>query len=356
MKSFGVMEIFYGQPWSEVERLSYAKFLKELGMGFYIYGPKADECLRKNWRLTPTKEELAKYRGLRDEYNRQGLLFGIILSPHGLDGGFDLSARRALQEKIKILSDLGLDYLGLFFDDMKSAPNLAEKQIEIASVAVSSTQAKLIFCPSFYCYDPLLEMLFGDRPTGYLETLGQNLSQSVEILWTGEQIISPEITTEHLVAVRETLRRKPFVCDNFYADDGPMNCNVLRLVPPTGRSRDTFSKASGWAFNPMNQAHLSKLVLIAVMKYAAGGVEPKEAFAEAIRSSMPTPVADFIIAKAEVFANGGLESLPENERSTLRENLAAFATNPYAAEIIRWLNGDFTVDFMAMIEQSCYVG
>src|ERR1700733_8205305 len=101
MKSLGVMEIFYGQPWPETERLAYAKYLKEQGMGFYIYGPKADECLRKNWRLTPTKDEFTKYRQIRDEYHRQGLQFGIILSPHGLDGGFDLSARRALQEKVK---------------------------------------------------------------------------------------------------------------------------------------------------------------------------------------------------------------------------------------------------------------
>ena len=356
MKSLGVMEIFYGQPWSETDRLAYAQFLKDIGMGFYIYGPKADECLRKNWRLAPSKEELDKYRKIRDVYHRQGLQFGIILSPHGLDGGFDLAARRALQEKVKILNDVGLDYFGLFFDDMKSAPDLADKQIEIASVASASTNAKLIFCPSFYCYDPLLEMLFGDRPTDYLEKLGRELPSNVEILWTGEQIISSEISAEHLLAVSDTLRRKPFICDNFFADDGPMNCNMLKLVPPTGRSRDAFSKASGWAFNPMNQAHLSKLVLLATMKHLTGGHEPIAAFVEAVRTSLPPRLAEFIVSNAEVFATGGLEVLPETEREKLRDDLAEFATNPYAMEIIRWLNGDFIVDFGAMIEQSCYVG
>ena len=46
----GVIEGFFGKPWSWDDRASYAGFLRELGFDFYIYAPKADRRLRKEWR------------------------------------------------------------------------------------------------------------------------------------------------------------------------------------------------------------------------------------------------------------------------------------------------------------------
>ena len=113
------MEIFYGAEWSMVDRESYARFLRQIGFKYYIYGPKADESLRKNWTRRFSSEELLKYRTLREMFTKEGLQFGMVLSPHGMDSGMDLSQARSLQGKIAALDEIGLDYLGLFFDDMK---------------------------------------------------------------------------------------------------------------------------------------------------------------------------------------------------------------------------------------------
>lgn len=355
MTPFGVLEIFYGLSWSEQDREAYATFLKQIGFEFYMYGPKADECLRKNWRVPMTAEESNGYRKMQKTFANQGLQFGMALSPHGLSENLDLAERRKLQDKVKALSDVGLDLLGLFFDDMQSSPDLAKKQLEIVHLVESSTSAKIVFCPSFYCNDPLLDALFGERPPAYLETIGQQLSPAIEVLWTGEAIIAPEITKTQLQRVGEILKRKPFICDNFYADDGPLQCNFLRILPPSGRERDVFAAASNWAFNPMNQAHLSLLVLRAFADYAKKGVSPAQAFEDSIRVLVSAPTADFLFQHHQRFADGGLDAMTEGEKLDMRKLLGG-AKGPFEREILHWLDGRYVVDFMAMIEQSCYVG
>lgn len=356
MKNLGVMEIFYGTLWLDSERIAYAEFLRELGMGFYIYGPKGDDCLRKNWRNRPSPEEMKRYQGFREAFQKNQIQFGMILSPHGLDQGFSLEDRRALGEKVKVLSDLGLDYFGLFFDDMKSAENLAERQIEVAMEVAAVTPAKIIFCPSFYSFDPMLDALFGDRPAQYLETIGRDLPQKMEVLWTGEQIISPEISRAHLTEVTQLLGRRPFVCDNFYADDGPLNCNFLRLLAPTGRSSGAFQQASQWAFNPMNQAHLSKLALRSIANLVTG-LEPHPAFLHALQSSLAAPLVDFLTTKAGLFTEMGLEAIEAGERGRLRAQLlASFPFDPVAREVARWLAGDYAIELSTLVDQSCYFG
>jgi hyaluronoglucosaminidase len=353
--SLGVMEIFYGTPWSEADRDSYAAFLKQIGFQFYLYGPKGDDGLRKNWRQLPSPEELRKYQEMQRHFKGHGLQFGMILSPHSLNDEFNLVDRNALKAKIKVLSDVGLDFLGLFFDDMKSATNLASRQLEILKVVQEETRAKIIFCPSFYSNDSLLDMLFGDRPTDYLTTLGKEIDSSVEILWTGEQIISPEITKADLEPVEKKLLRKPFVCDNFYADDGPINCNFLRLLAPNGRDQAALTAASHWAFNPMNQAHLSKLVIRAAAQTMSVGEKPEVALEKTIRACTEPKTADFILEHRARFAETGLEGITESEREKLRTLLAG-SVGPVEHEIIQWLSGEYAIDFIKMLEQSCFVG
>jgi len=355
MLALGVLEIFYGRPWSDVDRLAYAEFLKLLRLDFYLYGPKADDAFRKNWSRLLTNEEMRKFRAMRDKFHSSGVRFGIILSPHGLNKGMTNEHRTALQNKIQQLNELELDYLGLFFDDMASAPDLAIRQIEIANLVQTKTKAKIIFCPSFYSSDSLLDMLFGERPTDYLQQLGRELPQEMEIVWTGEQIISSEISAPHLANVRETLKRKPFLCDNLFANDGPINCPFLKLIPPSGRNADAFAHASHWALNPMNQNHLSKLLIHAFASLVKSNQKPEAAFESSVRTLTDAATADFILKHAEQFSQQGLEALPEAEREKLRSQLSATA-NPYQKEIIDWLTGLYAIDFLAMIEQSCYTG
>ena len=46
----GVIEGFYGLPWSHEARLSMVDFLADIGLNSYIYAPKDDPYHNKKWR------------------------------------------------------------------------------------------------------------------------------------------------------------------------------------------------------------------------------------------------------------------------------------------------------------------
>ena len=55
---------------------------------------------------------------------------------------------------------------------------------------------------------------------GYLSTIGRELLPEIDVFWTGPEIISREITVAHVRELRDILRRKPLIWDNFWANDG----------------------------------------------------------------------------------------------------------------------------------------
>ena len=58
----GVVEGFYGKPWSAAERVRLFERMKEQKMNCYIYAPKDDEKHRAEWRTSYTENELAWLR------------------------------------------------------------------------------------------------------------------------------------------------------------------------------------------------------------------------------------------------------------------------------------------------------
>ena len=46
----GIVEGFYGRQWSAQARLDYADYLVEQGLNSYLYCPKGDALLRKQWQ------------------------------------------------------------------------------------------------------------------------------------------------------------------------------------------------------------------------------------------------------------------------------------------------------------------
>lgn len=53
----GVIEGFYGRPWTTEQRKDLFRKLKKLGMDFYMYAPKDDYKHRAYWRELYTVEE-----------------------------------------------------------------------------------------------------------------------------------------------------------------------------------------------------------------------------------------------------------------------------------------------------------
>jgi len=267
--------------------------------------------------------------------------FGIGLSPFELHKLGGREGKALLQDKLRQLDDLGLDVLGLFFDDMPVHEGLAESQLEAIEIVRSATKAKIIFCPAFYSPDPILEKVFGKRPEKYWEQI-KAAPKEIDFAWTGPKVISEEIPVDHLKETAELLGRKPFLWDNLFANDGPRNCKFLKIRPPKGRTTAALHHSAGWAWNPMNQAALSKLVLLASRNAMLNRTAPEFALEEALQTSCPGGLAQFISKNRKEWLESGLDKIQEAQKAEWQAELKTF-DHPAALEIGQWLAGGYAV-------------
>ncbi|OGS06806.1 MAG: hypothetical protein A2270_11565 [Elusimicrobia bacterium RIFOXYA12_FULL_51_18] len=350
----GVIEGFYGEPWSWDERGGYAPFLKQHGFSFYIYAPKADGYLRKKWREPFPCGLEEKLSRLSTQCRVAGIEFGVGFSPYEIYlSPFNDEVKSLLQNRIDAFNRIGVDKFGLLMDDMKGDfPELAKRQIEIVNwVAGRSTAKQLIFCPTYYSLDPVLEKLFGKKPEGYLERLGKELDPKVRLFWTGELVCSKSYGVDHLRATAEILGRKPFLWDNYPVNDGPRMCKFLHLRPMTGRPSAINEWLAGHSVNPMNQPTLSKIPLLTLkFSYEQGGsYRPEEAFLKAAEIVTCGEMALQLEKNLPDFMDRGLDQLTDTERAGMSAVYAPYLasgvnwTAGAAREIIDWLNGRYTV-------------
>ena len=157
----GVVEGFYGKPYSWTQRLSLMKYLSELKMNTYIYAPKGDEFHRDKWRISYPSSEMENLKKLAVEAERNNIAFYYALSP-GKD--FDFAEKvdfQAALSKLEEIRQLGIEHFALLMDDID--PTLspaAEKKFKTPAGAHAALanyiyehlrpQSSLLFCPTDY--------------------------------------------------------------------------------------------------------------------------------------------------------------------------------------------------------------
>ena len=342
MSQIGIVEGFFGPSWSREARLSFAPFLKKVGGDFYIYAPKRDAFLRKAWRESWTPEYLDFIHELKTHFQLHGIKFGLALSPFGLGTQITNEDWQILRGKFKQLSDLKIDYLGLFFDDMPSTDKLLEVQTSVLNLASEYFEAGLIFCPRYYSLDPILDKVFGPRPDHYVESLSTSIPSSIEICWTGPKVISEEISSDHLSLVHSLLGRRPFIWENLFANDGPKNCKFLKLRSFTGRDKSFLKDTSGVGFNLMNQAYLSQLLYLSSLYVLKQDMDPDQAFAKSCKDLCSNQLAEFILENRLTFLNQGLDKIDPETKAKYLSKLSEEGSL-LALEIASWLKGEFIV-------------
>ena len=342
----GTIEGFYGRPWTADERAANISFLAGHGYGFYLYAPKADTYLRRRWAEPHPKEMADDLARLAAQCRTAGVRFGVGLSPYELYLNFDIAARAALAAKLSFLKEIGCVDLAILFDDMRGdIEGLADKQIEIVDwIAERSDANRMIVCPSYYTDDPVLDRVFGARPPGYLETLGTRLDPAVEIMWTGPRVCSKELPANHLARTAETLRRKPFIWDNYPVNDGQRMSPFLHLRAFTGRTCDGGGEISAHGVNPASQAWLSRIPMLTLEALYRDDESygPDAAFRAAAEEVAGPELAQMIEEDLPVFQDRGRNQLADEEMAALRTRYAAI-DHPCAREIVLWLDGHWRI-------------
>ncbi|HLK26089.1 MAG TPA: beta-N-acetylglucosaminidase domain-containing protein [Caulobacteraceae bacterium] len=342
----GLIEGYYGRPWTWNERESQAEFLQRHGYGFYLYAPKADAYLRTRWREPWPEATQAALERFAGRCRALGLRFGVGLSPFEVYLDFNAAAKEALARRLADFDALGVQDLGIFFDDMRGdVPNLAATQIEILHwIAERSPAARIIFCPTYYSDDVQLDRGFGQRPTGYLEALGAGLDPKIEVFWTGEEVCSREYSPGHLNRVAEQIRRKPVLWDNYPVNDGPRMSPFLYVRAFTGRPGAIGASLSGHAVNPALQPVLSRIPLASLAEsYRLGeAYEYGAAFDRAAAEVLGEELGALVRRHLLTFQEVGVDRLEPDTKQRLRARYGAF-DHPGAREILKWVDGGYTV-------------
>jgi hypothetical protein len=340
----GLIEGFFGRPWSWDARRDAVTVLAPHGYRFYLYAPKADLLLRERWQDRYDEADFERIADFARHCRAENVRFGIGLSPFELHLRPDDGWQEALGHKLAELDQFGPDDLAILFDDMRGdVPDLASRQAAIVHFAAErSSASRIICCPSYYSDDPILDVVFGERPPAYLDDLGRMLDREIEIMWTGEEVCSREFSVGHIVRVADQLGRKPFLWDNYPVNDGARMAQHLHLRGFTGRSAAIGSHLSAHGINLALQPVLSRIPALTLAEsYASGdGYEYGGAFERAAKAVLGDALAARVRRDLLQLDDRGLDRLGE-QRARLRARYEAY-DHPAAREIVAWLDGHWT--------------
>ncbi|MFL5771439.1 MAG: protein O-GlcNAcase [Chloroflexota bacterium] len=334
----GVIEGFYGNPWTHEERLACVRFIGARDMNTFVYGPKDDPLVRRRWREPYTDEGLERLAGVVRAGVDAGVEIVYAISP-GLSVHYSSETDlAALLAKLEQVASLGVRRFALLLDDLpREMPHADDRAVfdDIADAHASLASAVaaglgptrgLIVCPLDYHGT-------GDEP--YLARLAAALDPAVDITWTGPAICSPILDPADAARFRDATGRSPLYWDNYPVNDVAMGWE-LHIGPYRGRSADLHEAARGILANPMELAEASKIPLATIADYLAdpGGYDPEASAARAIRDvagdgseSGGTDAATFATFAANVLSS----CLAEDDALAVSAALASFGAAADAA-------------------------
>lgn len=263
----GVVEGFYGEPWSHEVRLSLIDFYGKSKMNYYLYGPKDDHyhsC--PNWRLPYPEKEATNIKELVEACNRNRVDFVWAIHP-GQDIKWNDEDYTNLVNKFNLMYRLGVRSFAVFFDDIEGEGTNPMKQTELLNklnvdfVKAKGDVAPLIVCPTDYS-----KLWANPTPQGSLSVYGNTLDPSINVFWTGDVVCS-DLTKETMNWVNSRIKRPALYWWNFPVTDYVRH--IIMQGPVYGLETSlTKDDLCGLISNPMEHGEASKLALYGVADYA----------------------------------------------------------------------------------------
>lgn len=267
LKYRGVVEGFYGTPWSHEVRLSLIDFYGANKMNTYIYGPKDDpyhSC--PDWRLPYPEDEAENISELVRACGKNRVDFVWAIHP-GQDIKWNEEDYRNLLNKFNMMYDLGVRAFAIFFDDISGDGTNPTRQAELLNrlnaefVKEKGDVRPLIVCPTDYS-----RLWANPGENGNLAIYGKTLDPSIEVFWTGDYVCS-DLTRETMEWVNSRIRRPAFYWWNFPVTDYARH--IVMQGPAYGLDTTlTFGDLCGIVSNPMEYGEASKIALYGVADYS----------------------------------------------------------------------------------------
>ena len=262
----GVVEGFYGEPWSHATRLSLIDIYGRYKMNYYIYGPKDDPYHSSpHWRLPYPDEKANEIAELVDACRRNRVNFVWAIHP-GQDIKWCEEDLQNLINKFEAMYALGVRAFAIHFDDIEGEGTNPYRQTELMNilneefVAVKGDVASLIVCPTDYT-----RLWANPSERGSLVIYGKELHPSIDVFWTGDAVCS-DMTESTMEWISSRIQRPVLFWWNFPVTDYARH--ILMQGPVYGLSPAiTAEKSRGLVSNPMEHGEASKLALYSVADY-----------------------------------------------------------------------------------------
>lgn len=257
----GLVEGYYGNPYSESDRLNLFEFFGRQKMNVYIYGPKDDVYHKGQWREPYPQElgnKIAEYAATA-KANKVDFVWAIH---PGVDIQWTKADSLNIVNKLKKMYDLGIRTFAVFFDDIWGEGTDATKQAGLMNYIVEELNSAyddvnpLIICPTQYNK--------GWTSGDYLNILGTKMDKSVRIMWTGNSVVDM-IEMDDMQWINDQISRKAYIWLNYPVSDYCIN--RLLMGPTWGNGLDIAEELGGFTSNPMEYAMASKLSLYSIGDY-----------------------------------------------------------------------------------------
>ncbi|WP_052434801.1 beta-N-acetylglucosaminidase domain-containing protein, partial [Streptacidiphilus melanogenes] len=346
----GVVEGFYGTPWTAGQTADMIDFLGQTRQNYLLYAPGDDPYRDALWRTPYPADQQAELRTLAQRAALNHVTLGYSLSPGTSLCYTSRTDQDALVAKLEQLWGLGLRSFQLDFSqatfshwhcDADAAryghgPQAAARaQADVVAVVLRRFLAQhrgadaLTVFPSEY---------HETDATPYRTALADALDGGVRIAWTGAGVEPATISSDDLTAAQQALGHPLLTEDNYPVNDSEQD--RLYLGAYQGRDPAVASGTAGLLVSAMQQPVASRIPLFTAADFAWNPLayRPDVSWQAAVSAlagataygtgtadaGAATPVAQARAALAALAGNSASSPLGQQESAYLRPLLDAF--------------------------------
>lgn len=356
----GMTEGFYGQPWTQEERLAQLGFMGRTKQNRYLYAAGDDPYRQARWRDPYPAERRGDFRALAERARAEHVTLGWAVAPgQSMCLSSDRDAK-ALTKKIDAMWALGVRVFQVQFQDVSYSEWHCSADADTfgsGPKAAARAQARVVSKVAQHLADrhpgsqPLSMMpteFYQDGATDYRTALAADLDERVQVAWTGVGVVPRTITGGELAGARAAFRHPLVTMDNYPVNDYAQD--RIFLGPYTGRDPAVAIGSAALLSNAMEQPSASRIPLFTAADFAWNpkGYQAQESWQAAIDDLAGTDTGSRDALRA-LAGNNATSVLGGDESAYLRPLLATFwksrtGTDDAARdEAARRLRAGFTV-------------
>ena len=294
----GVIEGFYGRPYSWDERATLVRFIGARDMNTYVYAPKDDPLHRAQWRDLYARADIEGFVRLARIASACGVRFVYAIAPGLSYAASDPSEFARLAGKIGQLLDAGVHGIALLFDDLTADSSALNPVVQADLVA----QVRELL-PAGPCRDAFwfignhyagrgrdLEAgrvafpgLYPGHPRDWFDAYAERVPAEVPVGWTGPAVFSARLDAGDAAEFCRFARRPVLVWDNFPVNDALLRSSLF-LGPYLGRDPRLVDEVDGILANLMLQPSAQRIALATVADFLRDPLayDPESSHAQAV--------------------------------------------------------------------------